>query len=152
MNRMAINSGGAGLGAGDTSASQCIGAGYASYIFNPNCWGQSYEAWRQQFYGTPAITLPPASGPSAPANLITPGSELPGDAGQQATGAVDQVTGSALASTQADIVASNPPVADACQNFTNSWPYPFGNLDCPTVMLWGVGIAAALYILPKVLK
>src|SRR5271168_3431801 len=114
MGGLVINSGGLGAATGSDIAQQCVSAGYASYIFNPSCWGTSYADWQTQFYG-PGATLNIATpAPSAPANVITPGVDLPGDAGQQAQGAVDQQIAQVITQAQQQNVANNPPTADAC--------------------------------------
>lgn len=143
MHRLVINSGGLGATASDTAA-QCVQLGYASYLTNPSCWGQSYESWQEQYYGPNTLTITPPPAPGTPSDLTA----LPDTTGD----AAQALSNAALAAAAATNVALNPVTADACQNFTNEWPYPFGNMDCPTAFLWGAGILAALLLLPRLIK
>lgn len=125
-------------------AEACTTLGYSSYLFQPACWGASYADWQAEFYG-PATTLnitPPAA-PGAPVDLTA----LP-----DTTGAAAQaLSNAALAQTQADNVAANPPVtADFCSTFSVNWPYPFDNLSCPTLIISGLAIMALFMVLGKV--
>ncbi len=143
---LVINSGGLGASASDTAA-QCVALGYASYLTNPACWGQSYDDWQSQFYGANAITVTAPAAPGAPSNLTTV-PDTTGDTGQALSNA-------AISATQASNTAANPPAApdaDACQLITDSWPSPFTGMNCSTLALWGVGIFAAFLILPRLIR
>jgi hypothetical protein len=144
MNRVVINSGGLGATASD-QAQQCVQLGYASYVFNPSCWGTSYADWQAQFYG-PSATLNIATpvAPGAPTDLTS----LPDTTGDAAA----NLANAAAAATQAANAASNPVTADSCQQLSNGWPYPFGNMDCPTMLMWGLGALAAIMIVPRLFK
>lgn len=142
MRKLAVNSSGLGATASETAA-QCVALGYASYLFNPACWGQSYADWQAQFYGPSTLAIAPPVAPAAPADLTA----LPDTTGQTAQNLSDQ----ALLATQAANVADNPST-DACQRLSSSWPYPAVNLDCPTMFLWGAGVFLAVLLLPRLLK
>jgi hypothetical protein len=148
MGAMVINSGGLGQTASEDAA-ECVSAGYASYLFNPSCWGQSYADWQAQFYGTGAtgassIAIQAPAAPSVPASLTT----LPDTTGDTA----QDLSNAALAATQVATAIANPATADACQTFSNNWPYPFGNTDCPTMMLYGALLLGAILIVPRLIK
>lgn len=143
MESLVINSGGLGATQSDLAA-PCVAYGYASYLTNPTCWGQSYDSWNAQFYGASTINVTPPVAPGTPASLTT----LPDTTGQ----AAQDLSNAALSATQAANAAANPVTADACQTFTNSWPYPFGNLTCGEMFGWGVGIFAAVLILPRLIR
>ena len=142
MDALVINSG--GLGSASDEAAQCVALGYASYLTNPSCWGQSYDSWDQQFYGANTLTVTQPSAPGTPSSLTT----IPDTTGQ----AAQDLSNAALSATQAANAAANPVTADSCQSFTNNWPYPFGNMTCGEAFAWGVGIFAAVLILPRFIR
>lgn len=91
---------------------------------------------------TIALTLPVA--PGTPASLTT----IPDTTGQ----AAQDLSNAAIAATQANIDAANPPIAaDSCETLTANWPWPFDGVACSTFMLYGVG-ALALFMVLKVAK
>lgn len=145
MPEFVINSGGLGEATASQLALPCVAFGYLSYLSNPSCWSESYDTWQTQFYG-----------PGAQLNIATPGAPgTPSDLTSipDTTGSTAQdLSNAAIAAAQAANAALNPPTADSCQMLTNDWPYPFGNLDCTTALGWGLGILAAILILPKVIR
>jgi hypothetical protein len=143
-----LNSAGLGQSASDEAA-QCVALGYASYLFNPSCWGQSYADWQAQFYGPNTINIATPVAPAAPATALTDPNAVLADT----TGDTSQdLSNAAILATQGANAAENPPTADACQTLSNNWPYPFGNMDCPTMLGYGIAAVAIILLLPRLFK
>jgi len=160
---LVINSGGLGTylvescsGATTAGVPTLIDCDSWSNFFNPACWNLCLDQNVASAVGglAPAQTLsitPPVA--TAPSNLITPGSDLPGDAGQQAQGAVDQQIAQAITDSQAANAANNPPVSpDVCAQYSADWPWPVTGLTCGEMIMWGAGAAIVLYLLPTFTK
>jgi hypothetical protein len=137
-----------------------------SSMFSYSCWCLAFPnlcstADYQAAYAlaNPSVYAPIQPPPPVGAPIsTTPGSTLPGDAGQQATGAVQGVLSSNIEAIQAqnqqtmnqtaanlqnvqDIGTATP---DSCQTFTAQWPI---TLSCPTVqMLAIVGVLAWVFM------
>jgi hypothetical protein len=145
VRKFVINSEGLGGATASDLAAPCVAFGYASYLTNPSCWGQSYDSWQTQFYGPNAVlSIATPAVPGVPSTLTS----LPDTTGD----AAQDLSNAALAVTQASNAASNPVTADSCQTLSNGWPYPFGDMDCPTMLMWGLGALAAIMIVPRLFK
>ena len=132
---MVINSGGLGavsLPPGPSLNSpgwaNACGLSYLSYLFNVDCWGESYSAWQQAFYaqaGTLNVPAPAALGVPATA-LTDPNAVLADTTGAVAQGISDQQ----ILQSQESIAGANPPgPALSC-----TWL----NISCTTWVIGGV--------------
>ena len=126
--------------------------GETSYVANPGCWGDTYPNWQAAFYktggvnATNTLTLPAYKGAPTPDTVCT--------SDMTAQECADAVNNAQLAQLQADIANANPPgnPPDKCATLTANWPYPFDDLTCSTMILWGIGIAAGLFLFSTFLK
>ena len=128
----------------DPGWANACGMSWPSYLFQPDCWGYSYDQWNTAFYKpatTLAITLP--VGPVAPDSALTaPYVVTPAEA-QAASDA-------AILQTQANNAAVNPPsTPDSCTALSANWPWPLDGLTCSGMLLGGLGLVAAFLIIPR---
>jgi len=117
------------------------------------CWSLSQSAWAEAA-ALPAIPASVVAAPAAPASVYTnPNQVAPDTTGQTSQDLSNQAIQQTQANVQAFVsgVPDNPLGTDACETFTANWPAPFDGLTCPTVLLYGVGIVAAVLIFQKVL-
>lgn len=152
MGSLVINSGGLGT----YLVSDCnapLVAGVAPLIdcdslsnfFHSACWGMCTD----QTVASMAAGLAPAQTLNV-TTPVAPGSPADLTALPDTTGAAAQaLSNAALLQTQTNNAAANPAVTDQCQNFTSSWPI---SLTCNEMLLAGVGIFAAVLILPRLIR
>lgn len=139
MSALVINSGGLGTyWVGDCTTGELIDCDSLSNFFNSACWGFGCAAKLN-------VTTPVA--PGAPSTVYTnPNQVVPDTTGQTA----QDLSNAAILATQAANKAANPPVpVDSCQTLTAGWPI---TLTCSQMLLAGVGIFAAVLILPRLIR
>jgi hypothetical protein len=124
----------------------------APYFLNPQCWGDSFANFQTAFYGTAPggpnnLTMATPIVPKAPDIVYTnPNQVVPDTTGQTS----QDLSNAAIAATQALNASLNPPPTtppDFCQTLSANWPYPFDDIPCSSMLLYGAIAAVGLMFL-----
>jgi hypothetical protein len=157
---LVINSGGLGTYLmPDCSTGQLIDCDAFSNFFNSTCWGPfspcALDTLMSAAGGlaplqTMTVTVPP---PLTAPTSNTPGSDLPGDAGQQAAAAVQGISNQQILATQAANAKANPPsTADYCAStLTTSWPWLLQGSSCAMLAVYAAAALALFLIVPQMI-